>query len=92
VAVGLVLVAFSVLVRVAMLLLGLIRRLGVLLAGGIVAVGSIPGTSRPGCWGLAARRVAACSRPDATTTALLVSACSTIRAKAMPVMAPSSAP
>ena len=37
-------------------LVGSVWRLGALLAGGLVAIGSIPGTSRPGCWGVATRR------------------------------------
>jgi hypothetical protein len=38
----------------AMPLVGSVHRLDLLAPGGIVASGSTPSTSRPGCWGLAA--------------------------------------
>jgi hypothetical protein len=56
VAAGLVPAAFPILVPFAIPLVGSVWRLGALLAGGIVAIGSIPGTGRPGCWGVATRR------------------------------------
>jgi hypothetical protein len=55
-AAGLIPAPFAFLVSFAMPLPGPVRRLGGLLAGGLVAMGSTPGTSRPGGWGLAARR------------------------------------
>ena len=56
VAAGLVPAACPVLVSLAVPIVGPVRLLGALVACGIVAVGSIPGTSRPGCWGVATRR------------------------------------
>jgi hypothetical protein len=56
VAAGLVPAAVAVLMGFAIPLVGSVWRLGALLAGGLVAIGSIPGISRPGCWGVATRR------------------------------------
>src|SRR5215217_4303640 len=56
VAAGLVPAAVAVLMGFAIPLVGSVQRLGALLAGGLVAIGSIPGTSRPGCWRVATRR------------------------------------
>jgi hypothetical protein len=48
--------AFPILVPFAIPLVGSVWRLGALLARGLVAIGSIPRTGRPGCWGVATRR------------------------------------
>jgi hypothetical protein len=52
---GLVAAGFPMLVRLGIPLAGSVWRLGLLDAGGLVAIALIPGTRRPGCRGLAAR-------------------------------------
>lgn len=64
--VGFVRAAFAVLVGVAVPLARSVRRVGALVACGIVAIRPIVGTRRPGCWGLAARRARGQRRPACT--------------------------
>jgi hypothetical protein len=66
VAAGLVPAACPILVCSAMPLVGSVWRLGALVAGGLVAISSIPGTNRPGCWRLAARQTRGQRRPTCT--------------------------
>jgi hypothetical protein len=62
---------------------------------GRVAIGSSPGTNRPGCWGMATRRTRGPRRPRTRSdaaTAVLGWASSTARPRTTPLTAPSSAP
>jgi hypothetical protein len=91
----LVAAVFAVLVRLASTLVGSVGRLDALAAGGGTALRLTSGAGRMGGWGWLlggwAANTAARSRP-AAPTGLGDSACSTIRAKPTPSMAPSSAP